>query len=201
MMKFLHVCSLSNQPSTTDVHYDPSYKVKELLELLEERYHRLFVAGKNLSLDETLIRAFGLIKFKVRIITKSARYGLKLYVITDAETAFVLRTIIYTGTHTYYDNDNDNTMKTVAVVKQLCLPFEGSHRTVFINRFYTLLDLLKELDKMNLYVTGTVMRNRLPKELTIAKASREFVTAPSWANIVVGSNYFSIYWMLEQQTH
>jgi Transposase IS4 len=59
MMKFLHVCSLSNQPSTMDVHYDPSYKVKELLELLEERYNRLFVAGKNLSLDETLIRAFG----------------------------------------------------------------------------------------------------------------------------------------------
>jgi Transposase IS4 len=148
--------------------------VKKLLELLEERYDCLFVAGKNLSLDETLIRAFGRIKFKVRIITKPARYSIKLYVITDAETAFVLHTIIYTGTHKYYENDNDNLKKTVAVVKQLCTPFEGGHRKVFVDHFYTLLDLLKELDKMNLYVTGTVMRNRLPKEVTIAKASREF---------------------------
>jgi Transposase IS4 len=66
--------------------------------------------------------------------------------------------------------------KTVAVVKRLCTPFEGSHRTVFVDCFYMSLDLLKELDKMNLHVTGTVMRNRLPKELTIAKASQEFKT-------------------------
>jgi Transposase IS4 len=160
--------------SATDVHYDLSCKVKELLELLEERYDRLFVAGKNLSLDETGIHAFSWIKFKIQIIMKSARYSIKLYVITDAETAFVLCTIIYTGTHTYYEKDNNSLKKTVAVIKRLCTPFEGSHRTVFVDLFYTSLDLLKELDTMNFYVTGTVMRNRLPKELKNAKACREF---------------------------
>ena len=34
--------------------------------------------------------------------------------------------------------------------------------------------MLKELDKMNLYVTGTCMKNRLPKELVITKSTREF---------------------------
>jgi hypothetical protein len=43
------------------------------------------------SLDQTLIWAFGRIKFKVCIETKAARYGIKLYVITDAATAFVLK--------------------------------------------------------------------------------------------------------------
>ena len=64
------------------------------MDYLEERYKKLFIPGRNLNLNETLIRAFGRIKFKVRIITKSARYGIKLYVITDAETALVLKIIV-----------------------------------------------------------------------------------------------------------
>jgi Transposase IS4 len=43
----------------------------------------------------------------------------------------------------------------------------------YVDRFYTSLDLLKALDEMSLYVTGTVMKNRLPKELTITKSSKE----------------------------
>jgi hypothetical protein len=92
----LHVCDLNKQPNKSDPKYDLAYKVSELQQLLEARYKRLFIPGQYLSLDETLVCAFGRIKFKVRIITKSARYGIKLYVITDAVTAFVLKVIIYT---------------------------------------------------------------------------------------------------------
>jgi Transposase IS4 len=69
------------------------YKVQELKDMLEERYKKVFIPGQNLLLDETLLRAFGRIKFKVQIIAKSARYGIQLYVVTDAETAFVLHVI------------------------------------------------------------------------------------------------------------
>jgi Transposase IS4 len=87
IMRFLHVSLMENQPRTTDPTYDPAYKVKELQDLLQERYEKLYITGRYLSLDETLVRAFGHIKFKVRIVTKSERYGIKLYVVTDAETA------------------------------------------------------------------------------------------------------------------
>ena len=69
---------------------DPSYKVAEVRDFLEKKSLKLFVPGQQLSLDETLIRAFGRIKFKVRIVTKAARYGIKKHVITDAATTFVL---------------------------------------------------------------------------------------------------------------
>ena len=81
------MCDLHGDPRDT---YDPTYKVSELLNYLEYRFERLFVPGRQLSLDETLIRSFCRIKFKVRIISKSARYGIKIYVLTDAATAFVL---------------------------------------------------------------------------------------------------------------
>jgi hypothetical protein len=171
---FLHVCSVEDQPSYNDDNYTPVYKVQEFMDNLQQRFAKSFTPGAQLSLDESLIRAFGRIKFKVRIITKAARYGIKLYVLTDAETAYVLKVIVYTGKTTYNENENDNTKKTVKVVTQLCEAFRGSHRTVYVDRFYTSIDLMKALDKMSIYVTGTVMNNRLPKELTIAKATRVF---------------------------
>ena len=74
----------------------------------------------------------------------------------------------------YNEAVNPNEKKTVTVVKELCQHLAGSHRTVYVDRFYTSLELMKELQQMNIYMTGTMMRNRIPKELTIAKSGKEF---------------------------
>jgi Transposase IS4 len=64
--------------------------------------------------------------------------------------------------------------KNVQVVQQLCEPFRGSYRTIYVNRFYSSIDLLKELEDMKLYTTGTIMSNRIPRDMTIAKSSKQF---------------------------
>jgi hypothetical protein len=174
ILRYLHCCPVENQDQTAE-DYDPSYKVAEVRDYLEDRYQRLFVPGQQLSLDETLIRAFGRIKFKVRIVTKAARYGIKIYVITDAATAFVLRVLIYTGKTTYYaDPEAQAAKKTVQVVNRLVEPFIGTHRTIYVDRFYTSLDLLKSLAEKNLYITGTMLANRTPLGIRIAKSSTTF---------------------------
>ena len=95
-----------------------------------------------------MIRSFGRVKFKVRIVTKAgARYGIKVYVITDAATSYVLRVLFYTGKYTYYDSVDESLKKTVQVVKSLCQPYINTHRTVYVDRFYTSVELLKELKK------------------------------------------------------
>jgi DNA polymerase III epsilon subunit-like protein len=173
ILRYLHCCSMENQPVGED--YDPTYKIKEIQNYLEDRYNRLFIPGQQLSLDETLIRAFGRIKFKVRIVTKAARYGIKLYVVTDAVTAFVLKVVIYTGKSTYYETtDQQEKKKTVQIVEQLVQPFVGTYRTIYVDRFYTSLDLLKSLADKNLYVTGTMLANRIPLSIRTAKTSSTF---------------------------
>lgn len=91
--------------------YDPIYKVKELMNLLINRFYQLFIPGQCLSLDKNLVRAFGRIKFKVRIISKYARYGIKLYVITDAKSAYVLNILPYAGKDTEISNSTSNDLK------------------------------------------------------------------------------------------
>jgi hypothetical protein len=159
---------------TADGEYDPSYKINELKNELEKRWSTVFVPHQELSLDETLLRAFGRMKFKVRIITKAARYGIKLYVVTDARTAFVLGVLVYTGKFTYADTMSESSKKTVQVVQKLCEPFRGSYRTLYVDRFYSSVDLVKELEDMQLYTTGTILSNRIPRDMLIAKNSRQF---------------------------
>ena len=171
MLRYLHCCAIDNQPASDASDYDPAYKIAEMRDYLEDRYTRLFTPGQQLSLDETLIRAFGRIKFKVRIVTKAARYGIKVYVVTDAVTAFVLRVLIYTGKSTYASTDQQDKLKTVQVVNKLVEPFIGTHRTIYVDRFYTSLDLLKSLAEKNLYVTGTMLANRIPQAIRIPKTS------------------------------
>lgn len=80
--------------------------------------------------------------------------------------------IVYTGKTTSNENENDNTKKRVKVVTQICEAFKDSYGTVYVDRFYTSIDLMKALDKMKIYVTGTVMKYRLPKELIMAKNTK-----------------------------
>jgi hypothetical protein len=136
---------MTMQPSVNSPSYSPLYKVQEMMDYLAQRYKLAFEAGPALSLDESLIRAFGRIKFKVRIITKSARYGNKIYVLADARTSYVLKVLVYTGQYTYTNTPerNEDLKKTVKVCKELCMPFRGSHRVVYVDHFYTSIELIK----------------------------------------------------------
>ena len=43
-----------------------------------------------------------------------------------------------------------------------------------MDRFYTSVELMKELREMQLFLTGTMISNRIPKSLTITKSSKVF---------------------------
>ena len=79
----------------------------------------------------------------------------------------------YTGKTTYNATSNQKTMKAVKVVKELVQNYKGLCCTVYIDCFYTLVELIKALDKMDLYITGTLMKNCSPKELQIPKSSKK----------------------------
>jgi hypothetical protein len=124
MLRYLHVCDLHHQPSIASPTYSPLYKVQEFMDYLTHRAKMAFEAGPSLSLDETLVRTFGRIKFKVRIISKAARYGIKIYVLADAETSYVLQVLVYTGQYTYFrtSDDDEETKKPSRCVKSCASP-------------------------------------------------------------------------------
>ena len=59
------------------------------------------------------------------------------------------------------------------VVCRLVEPFIHT-QTIYVDRFYTSVDLLKSLSERGLYLTGTVMANRLPPEIRVDKKSADY---------------------------
>ena len=108
ILRYLHCCDPTKTGMNDNGEYDPLYKVGELMRALQARWDILFVPYQQLSLDETLLQAFGWMKFKVQIILKSARYGIKLYMVTDATTSYVLKVLAYTGKYTYQESTSES---------------------------------------------------------------------------------------------
>jgi hypothetical protein len=63
-------------------------------------------AFENLAIDESLVLWKGRLSLKQFIKTKRHRFGIKIFVICDCETEFILDIIIYTGSTTNYKKTN-----------------------------------------------------------------------------------------------
>ena len=59
-------------------------------------------------------------------------------------------------------------------MKDLCEDFKFTSRTIYIDRYYTSVEVVVELRKWGLYVTGTLMAHRIHKEIRwTAKKTKE----------------------------
>ena len=61
----------------------------------------------------------------------------------------------------------------MGVVKSLCEKFTGTYNTICVDRFYTLIDLLRELFDMLFFAMVMGMKNCTPKGLKTTKRSPE----------------------------
>jgi hypothetical protein len=84
--------------------------------------------------------------------------------------------LINTRKTTYYANleFQADRLRTVQIVNCLVEPFAGSHQTIYVDWFYTSLDLLKLLAEKKLYINGTMLANQIPQGIRLAKNSTGF---------------------------
>ena len=84
--------------------------------------------------------------------------------------------LVHTGQYTYtnaHDNHEEIKKMIKEVCKELCRPYKGAHHVIHVDHFNISVDLVKVLEKMDLYMTGTMMSNRIPEPFIITKCCRE----------------------------
>ena len=106
--------------------------MQNVQDVIKNGFNKLYIPGESLLLDETLIPDLGCIKFKVMIVTKESSYYIKIYVVTDVETAFFLKMIIYTGKYTYAGNKNAYILNYVKVIFN-CVSHFKVYVEIFLN--------------------------------------------------------------------
>lgn len=143
---------------------DRLWKIRDVLEMVRERFKKYFYPFQKLVVDESLVLFKGRLIFKQYIRTKRHRFGIKIYVICDCKTGYVLDIVIYTGT----DVDipaNDPLGHSGAVVKTLMDPYWNAGHILYTDNYYTSPGLSTYLHDNNTGLVGTVRDSRkgMPK--------------------------------------
>ncbi|KAJ1154739.1 hypothetical protein NDU88_007482, partial [Pleurodeles waltl] len=76
---------------------DRLFKIRPVLDHLVDRFSEIYVPGKEISVDESLVLFKGRLVFRQYIPSKRARYGIKLYMLSESSTGYVYNFRVYTG--------------------------------------------------------------------------------------------------------
>lgn len=173
LLRLLHFCNNDDSKPGNRL-----YKLDMVLEEFKCSFHQSFTPFENLCIDESLILYKGRLSFKQFIRTKRHRFGIKLFVLTDVETDYVLDFIVYTGSSTRIRDTDPNLGISGAIVATLMEPYLGKGHNLYTDNWYTSPILAEYLHDQKTNLCGTVRKNRreMPK-LEDPKKSGEVRTA------------------------
>ncbi|KAJ8930617.1 hypothetical protein NQ314_016530 [Rhamnusium bicolor] len=77
-----------------------------VIDSLKSNFGNNFVTSEHLCIDESLLLFKGRLGFRQYIPLKRSQFGIKLIIICDSATGYVLDFIIYTGASTEITNRN-----------------------------------------------------------------------------------------------
>ncbi len=153
--RHLHFVSNSTLAPRTDPNYDRIGKVRPLLNYLCGKFKSLYNPGKEVAVDEAMIKFQGRSSLKQYMPKKPIRRGMKVWVLGDSSNGYFCRLDVYTG-----KKDQTEHGLGASVVKELTKDFHNTWRYIFFDNFFTSYRLLYDLYKSGLYSCGTARSNR-----------------------------------------
>ena len=154
ILQNLHFCDQAEESE------DRLFKLREIWTICNTQFAKIVVPGPNISIDESLVLFKGRLVFKQFIPSKRSRFGMKIFLIVDESTRFILNMIIYTGKgHPLKFNPKD-LGHCGAVALELLTPYLQQYRTVYMDNYFTGPILARHLSTEKTYLCGTLRKNR-----------------------------------------
>ena len=154
--RYLHYVDNDTLEPPTSPNYDKLGKVRPVLTYLQARFSEVYTPGRELAVDEAMIKFQGRSSLKQYMPQKPIKRGIKVWVLADSHTGFFSRLEVYTG-------KKGNTTEVNLggrVVKDLTMDFRGKWHRVFFDNFFTSKTLLCELEAAGIYGCGTARSDR-----------------------------------------
>ena len=87
IMRFLHLNDTEHQIGAKQPGYDPLYKVRKLLDIVEIEYN----LNESVSVDEAMIPFKGRLSFKQYMKDKPVKHGIKVFVLADGKYGYRIK--------------------------------------------------------------------------------------------------------------
>ncbi|XP_054274637.1 piggyBac transposable element-derived protein 4-like [Macrosteles quadrilineatus] len=169
---FLHMTPARDVPRDNP-NYDPWLKVRWLLDHVNSRFKRHFVASQDVCIDESLIGMKNRCAFIQYLPNKKHKqYGIKKFEVCDSNTSYVLHIEIYSGKdYLPADPENSDELFTERVVMEMMtkgnLLDKGHH--LYTDNFYTKIPLAERLLERITFITGTINKKSKFLSKTVKK--------------------------------
>lgn len=159
LLRLLHFSDNDNPPER-----DNLYKIRPIIDHLRQIFGSLFRPFQNVCIDESLMLFKGRLSFIQYIPSKRHRFGIKLFVLCDCETGYVLDFIVYTGATTDILPGRELGVSG-SVIQTLLGAYLQKGHTLWVDNWYSSPMLFDHLHKNKTNVCGTVRKNRreMPK--------------------------------------
>jgi len=112
--------------------------------------------GTGCTVDESLHEFRGMCSSKQYIPNKLSKYGIKVHVMADSKTFYLVSSNIYTGAGTHASGLPVPTQ----VLLDLVPSVSGTSRNITTDNYYTPIPLAKELKFRKLTLVGTMKKNK-----------------------------------------
>ncbi|XP_058836768.1 piggyBac transposable element-derived protein 4 [Topomyia yanbarensis] len=138
--------------------------IRDVFNLIVHNLKKYYSPSENLTVDEQLVPFRGRCSFKQYIPSKPDKYGMKIFWLCDAKTAYPLNANMYLGRERTGSARQTNIAQTV--VSELCQPYYRTGRNITMDNFFTSHELALNLKSNGLTCVGTVRKNKtfIPRE-------------------------------------
>ena len=111
----------------------------------------------SLSVDEGMIAYCGRISYLQYIPKKPTKFGIKVWLLAESKTGYIINYIIYTGklSEDNMDPELEGHNQGYKVVMALMKPYLNLGHHVYFDNLFTSFELLKDLRQKDTYATGT----------------------------------------------
>ena len=130
--------------------HDRMLLVKPLIDFIRQRANALYTPEMNLSLDEAMMPWKGKLNIKVFNPLKPVKYGVKIYMICEATTGYLLDLLVYDG--------KSRTLRDIIFF--LSERFHNQGYRLFMDNFYNNVKITEELYDNKTHTVGTLRMNR-----------------------------------------
>lgn len=153
------VIHFQDNTKAQDNKNDRCFKIRPLLDRVNENFRKFGIFQENLSVDEMIVRYYGHHSLKQFIRAKPIRFGYKLWAMCG-EDGYCYCFSLYTGKETQQLSDP---LGTRVVLKMLSIVENPKSHCVYFDNFFTSHELLHRLREMQFRATGTIRENRTAK--------------------------------------
>ena len=172
ILRFLHLADNSCQRPPGHPEHDRLFKVRRYTTLITNQFETNYTLNQSVTIDEVMIPYKGRLAFKQYIKNKPTKWGIKVFVLSDATNGYISRLQIYTEKNVESGHVDAGLCSRV-LLDLISGVGEGFH--LYTDNYYTGPVVYKALYDQGINSCGTVRTNRTGFPEVLKKGKSEQV--------------------------